>query len=364
MTTEQILKRIYNTFLKVAGLAPETFHDIILNSLDLFNRYSEELSYVYSKIQKHYLIDDPRLGQNINRCYVDNPVGLGAGFDKEGRGCNIWPILGFGHAELGSVTHIPQFGSVGKRLQRVDKDLAIVNRLGLPNKGAYHLSCYMKDYLKTTTMTGVSLAKSVEVEVSRSGSDFVSSFLMLEDNADYFTLNLSCPNSIDSATHLNDYLWLSGVIDAVQTANYFGLPIYVKLSADITIPVLTKVLDYCLLNRVSGVILSNASTHLNKYKDYKGWGLSGKPILQRSLELVSITHNYTNGRLNIIGIGGIFDADDAWEYIIRGARLVQVVSGFVYKGPWITKEINYGLLDKLDEHGFDHISEAVGSKFR
>jgi dihydroorotate dehydrogenase len=305
-----------------------------------------------------------------------NPVGLAAGFDKDGVALSSLTALGFGFIEAGTVTFHPQPGNERPRLFRLPLDKALINRAGFNNKGA-------ADFVKRVSqgkpdcVLGVSVGKSKVVDLEDAVDDYLKSFEIVYPIADYVAVNVSSPNTA-RLRELQQADQLEALLRALQTRNdklatQTGrsalLPLLVKLSPDLEKEELQQVIEVAQRHQVAGLIATNTTikrsglrTSTNKVKAFGEGGLSGAPLRPQAANVIATLYNLTRGTLPIIGVGGIFDANDAWEMIAAGASLIQVYTGFIYEGPSIAKDINDGLRRIVSREGFVSLDEAVGCR--
>src|SRR3989338_791620 len=308
-------------------------------------------------ISSAYYYCDKSLEQDILGMKIKNPVGLAAGFDKNGELVNILGKIGFGFAEIGSVTDRRCAGNPGIRLSRLPEKKSLWVHLGLNNEGAMAIYERLKKS-KRDIPIGVSIAKTncIETADNKIGiSDYCSSFKIFSKIADYIVLNISCPNAYGGEPFTNPELYdsLLSKVDKLQCEK----PIFVKISPDLSKEVLNKIIEISGHHRVHGFICSNLT---KKHNLGKG-GLSGMAVKEKSDFLISYIYRKTFGKYIIIGTGGIFSAEDAYKKIRLGANLVQLITGMIYQGPNLISEINEGLVQLLRKDGYRSISEAVGS---
>ena len=330
-------------------------------------------------IEPAFRFEDAALYQNFWGLDFKNPVGLAAGFDKNAELVQFWEALGFGFAEVGSVTARAAEGNARPRAFRLPDDRALVNRMGLGNEGAAAVARRLEDAgPRPATPLGINIAKTPETALSGADAveDYRQSFHRLAPLADYVTLNVSCPNTEDGRTFEDP-----GALDALLKAifaerdrlNLKELPILVKLSPPVTDHLLyDSMLDdtvaVALSHGVSGFVAANTapdraglSTPPERLREIGAGGLSGPPVAARSTVLVRYLYRLTDGEVPIIGVGGIDSAEAAYAKIRAGASLVQLYTGLVYEGPGLVKDIKEGLTKHLAEDGFGSVPAAVGA---
>jgi dihydroorotate dehydrogenase len=287
-----------------------------------------------------------------------NPVGLAAGLDKDGIALPAWPALGFGFVEVGTVTRHAQPGNDRPRMFRLRSSSAVINRMGFNNAGATALARRLAAQPRLPVPLGISLGKSRATPLDRAVEDYLVSFVELYPYGDYFAVNVSSPNTpgLRSLQDRDQLAELLGALRAesrnatmrsdtsTRTNAYGAKPILVKIAPDLTDHAIAELLQVCTEHAVSGVIATNttlARTGLASADVTLGQqagGLSGAPLAARAREVVAFVHRQTEGRLPIVGVGGILEADDAVRLVDAGASLVQLYTGFVYRGPRLIRE--------------------------
>lgn len=321
--------------------------------------------------QTHY--SDPRLHQSLWHCDFTHPLGLAAGFDKDGIAALAWPLLGFGFAELGTVTFHPQPGNPRPRLFRLPADQAVLNRMGFNNGGAAALANRLQGYWSQEPPAipmGINLGKSKITPLDQAVEDYVSSFQLLQHWGQYFVVNVSSPNT-PGLRSLQTQAQLSPILTALQTENTAGKPLLVKIAPDLEWDEIAAIADLAMEHQLAGIIATNTTVQRQGLKTQvvqrtgqpvaaEAGGLSGIPLKQRATAVVRFLYRHCQGQLPIVGVGGIFTAADAWERITAGASLLQVYTGWVYEGPMMVRRILAGLTAQLDAHGLDSIADAVG----
>lgn len=321
-----------------------------------------------------------------------NPVGLAAGMDKVAEAVPIWESLGFGFSELGGVTRHAQPGNDRPRMFRIIPDGALINRMGFNNPGAEAFARALERWHQSGRWprhpVGVNLGKSKITPLDAAAEDYAFSFRLLSPLADFFVVNVSSPNTpnlrqLQDRAALDDILVAlnevqgrpapdSGGVKAGETVTTAPKPILVKVAPDLGFEALDEIVELALARGLAGIVATNTTvTRPPGAGDARSrgiyaetGGLSGRPLAARSTEVIRHLYRQTRGRLPIIGVGGIFDARDAWEKITAGATLVQVYSGMVYEGPAIARSIVRGLRERLVAEGFPSLQAAVGSGAR
>jgi dihydroorotate dehydrogenase len=308
----------------------------------------------------------PMLEQEILGIRFKNPMGLAAGFDKNARLTKLMPSVGFGFMEVGSVTGEPCKGNPKKRLWRLPKSKALVVNYGLNNDGASAVCSRLSR--KPAFPVGVSIARTNSMECAdddKGIADYVKSFNACSDAGDYFTVNVSCPNSYGGQYfHRPEALdRLLGALDRIETSK----PVFLKLSPDTSSEDLDRIIFVVNKHRVHGFIISNLTKRFDSAGFARGerkgaeGGVSGKPVERLANDLISRVYRAVDGRYVIIGCGGVFGAEDAYEKIKRGASLVQLMTGMIYEGPQVIGQINKDLVRLLKKDGYSNVSQAVGA---
>jgi dihydroorotate dehydrogenase len=315
--------------------------------------------------------------ESLNRFSLDfsNPIGLAAGFDKNGEYVQELAALGFGFIEVGTVTNQPQPGNPKPRLFRLPKDRALVNRLGFNNVGAAQVAENLRRH-RPDCIVGVNIGKSRSVAIADALADYLASFEAVYEVADYIAVNVSSPNT-PNLRELQAASLLKELLRALQQRNaelaarssHKQKPLLLKIAPDLVESQLEQIVAVAIEANIAGIIATNTTIRRDglrtppaEVQKLGEGGLSGAPLRSRSNEVISLIYNLTRGRLPIIGVGGIFSAEDAWEKICAGASLIQLYTGFIYEGPGVVRRINEGLAAIMKREGFAAIDEAVGSQ--
>ncbi|MEI6427513.1 MAG: quinone-dependent dihydroorotate dehydrogenase [Pseudanabaena sp. ELA607] len=326
--------------------------------------------------------ENPQLIQQQFGLTFPNPVGLAAGFDKNAEAIDGWSSLGFGFVEVGTITAQPQPGNPPPRLFRLPADYAALNRMGFNNCGAEAIATRLRqsqqeDGLKSQSQRiplGINLGKSKVTPIADADSDYLYSFRLLQEFGDYFVVNVSSPNT-PNLRDLQATDALCRILEVLQKENHQQKPIFVKIAPDLNDADIIKIAEVSLEYGMAGLIATNTTivkeTLQTKILAETGHpivteagGISGVPVRQRSLEVIRLLWQSTNGKLPIIGVGGIFTAADAWAKIMAGACLVQVYTGWIYEGPFMVANILQGLVKLMASQGYNHISEVIGAEHR
>ena len=272
-----------------------------------------------------------------------NAVGLAAGMDKNGAALPAWPALGFGHVEVGTVTAHAQPGNDRPRLFRLRDSEAVINRMGFNNAGAAALASRLASAPKLGVPLGISLGKSKVTPLAEAVEDYLTSYNLLRPYADYIAVNVSSPNT-PGLRSLQDRDALAALLGTLVGKT----PVLVKIAPDLTEPAIAELLEVCLQYGAAGVIATNTTlardglAPADQPRASEAGGLSGRPLTERSRKVVHFVHRETGGALPIIGVGGILDPDDATRLFDAGASLVQLYTGFIYRGPALVKAVAAG----------------------
>ena len=390
---------LYQTLLRpllFSGLKtdPEWLHQQSLKVLGWMDDGSaSQLPWLLAQMERSLSLSDPRLQQQLWGLTFANPMGLAAGFDKDGIAAGLWSRFGFGFAELGTVTFQAQPGNPQPRLFRLPLDQAVLNRMGFNNQGAAALAERLRKSgrvgewergrvgeeswshppIDSSThppfTLGINLGKSKVTPLEDAAADYVGSFRLLKDLGDYFVVNVSSPNT-PGLRSLQDKAQLEPILQALQQENIHRKPLLVKIAPDLEWGAIADVIALAQQHQLAGIIATNTTIRRDGLKTQRlstgnlvaqeAGGISGVPVRQRSTEVIRFIYQETQGQLPIIGVGGVFTAEDAWEKITAGASLVQVYTGWIYEGPWMVRRVLEGLLQKLDEQGLKSIQNAVG----
>ncbi len=334
--------------------SPEIAHSLAIKALKLNN-------FPINKIVKSEILQTNFCGKKLS-----TPVGVAAGFDKNAEVYNPLFNLGFGFVEVGTITPKPQYGNPKPRVFRLEEDEALINRLGFNNSGSEEICSRMFKEPKKGIL-GINIGPNKDTE--NRTEDYISCFKKFHSLADYITINISSPNTENLRDfHKKDELnFLIKELKNEKEKLSSKVPIAVKVSPDLNneqIEIVSKIL---LEQEIEIIVVSNTSDknrdklkNINKLE--KG-GLSGKPLYHVSNNTISKFYKLLGNRVKIIGVGGVDSGEAAFEKIIRGASLVQLYTGMVYKGPGIASLIASELIDILKNKGFKNISEAVGTKY-
>ena len=339
------------------------------------NRNWPLISKIIKNLNQEFCVVDKRLHQKI--CGIDfcNPVGLAAGFDKNGNAANIWRDFGFGFAEIGTVTKFSQSGNPKPRLFRLAKEEAALNRMGFNNNGAENL---VKNFLKQSldlkknrknNCLGINFGKSKITSLSKAKEDYLTSLKLLIPYCDYAAINVSSPNT-EGLRKLQDPILLKEILKEVKTLDNCP-PLFVKIAPDLSYKDIEAICRLIHDENIDGIIATNTSLdrlgleqrmikQTGLLLSEENGGLSGRPLQIKANQIIRYIHNIDKN-INLIGVGGIDSPKSAWERICSGASLVQIYTGWIYKGPQLVPNILNGILKQLNTHKLSNIREAIGS---
>jgi dihydroorotate dehydrogenase len=291
--------------------------------------------------------DFPSLERKLFGLTFPNPIGLAAGFDKNADGVTVWPQLGFGFMELGTITPRPQPGNPKPRIFRLPAEQGLVNRLGFPNIGAEEVARRLEKIKESgrwpRTPVGLNLGKNKDTPLAEAGRDYVTCFRRTRELADYFVVNVSSPNT-PGLRELQGGAFLDSILGPLRDEDPTAkLPLLIKIAPDLTEVQIADVVNAAEKYRLAGIVATNTTIDKTGLSVQEEGGASGRPLTARSTEIIRTVHRLTGGRMPIIGVGGIFNAADAREKLEAGASLLQIYTSFVYEGPLIVRRICEGL---------------------
>ena len=326
---------------------PEEVHNFILNSASKYTFLYPVLKFLYSPAKNSDI--------EIVNLVFKNKIGLAAGFDKNGIAIKFWESLGFSHIEVGTVTPLPQSGNPKPRIFRLKKDNALINRLGFNNKGADEINRNILEAKKSVGkefIIGVNIGKNKDTPIKDAFSDYEICFEKLYDAADYFTVNISSPNT-EGLRILHEEIYLDNLLSGLQKLNAdisklksSSLKcIFLKIAPDLNHEMVESVYKLAVKNKITGIIATNTTVQRPKltYDNNEPGGLSGKPLRAMSEKILKklneLNKKYSENPLILIGVGGVFSKKDFDDKIKHGATLVQLYTGFIYEGPGILKKL-------------------------
>ncbi len=318
---------------------PERVHCLAIATLETMSRFPWLLNLVPP-------ISDQRLVKEVFGIRFPNPIGLAAGFDKNGVALPAWEALGFGFVEIGTITAQGQPGNPVPRIFRIPEMEALINRLGFNNEGAEIIGGRLERLRQSSRWpkipVGINIGKTKVVPFEEATLDYVESFRRLQELGDYFVLNVSSPNT-PGLRKLQEKGAIGGLFQAIQRENQ-RKPLLVKIAPDLTREQVDDILALAKEHQLAGIIATNTTTDQQTIPDKKRQpgGLSGKPLRTRSLEI--LRHIRRQSSLPVISVGGIMNADDARERFDAGAELIQLYTGFVYHGPRLLRDVAESLV--------------------
>lgn len=343
---------MYRFFIKplLFSIQPEKAHYLATDLLTFFSA----IPGIPALIRAIYNFKHPKLEQELFGLKFKNPVGLAAGFDKDARWFNQLSNLGFGFIEIGTLTPKGQIGNPKPRLFRIPEDEGLINRMGFNNLGAEDAIKRLKNR-KTNIIIGGNIGKNTATHNDDALEDYIFNFNTLHDYVDYFVVNVSCPN-VKDLTKLQDtpfLIKLLGDLKQINTTKKKPKPILLKIAPDLNNSQLDEVIEIVAQTKINGIIATNTTTSRENLttnqatiSQIANGGLSGKPVKERSTEVIRYLAEKSNKAFPIIGVGGIHTPEDAIEKLEAGADLVQIYTGFIYEGPSIIKNINKAIVQK------------------
>jgi len=322
---------------------PETAHNLTFSAIS----FLRHIPFARAIIRAIYKKESPSLKREVFGIEFPNPVGLAGGLDKNGEFYNDMANFGFGFVEIGSLTPLPQDGNAKPRCFRVPQDKALINRFGINNKGVRNAVEHLKKE-RPEVIVAANISKNTNSINEDAAKDYESAFALLYDFVEMFVVNVSCPNVV-GLTSLQDISFLSDIVDKLLSLRMYYdnyRPILLKVSPDLAHEQLDDIIDYCLRSGIDGLVAGNTTRSRegltisqDKIDKIGNGGMSGAPVHKKNLELVRYIHAKTEGKLPIIGVGGIMSEEDAKEMIDAGASLVEIYTGFIYEGPALIKRI-------------------------
>ena len=378
---------LYNSLIRhlLFRLSSETAHEFGIETLKigLGSKFAQNL------VEKRFACNEfgelKRFGLTFK-----NPFGIAAGFDKNAVVANQLCALGFGFIEVGTVTYRPQKGNPKPRLFRLPQDSALINRAGFNNFGAARAVERLKRS-RPNCVLGVNIGKNKDVPNEQAIENYLQSLDLAHEVADYIAVNVSSPNTpnlreLQKADALEELLrelqkrnevlssnssWQSTTNKPTEVGTQNLKPVLVKIAPDLNDAEIESIVDICLRLKLDGVIATNTTvsrkglqTSADEVEKIGNGGLSGKPLREQSNQVIKKIFQISKGKLPIIGVGGIFTAEDAFEKIAAGASLLQAYTGFIYQGFSFARDVNFGLAKILREKGFKDLDEAIGSSHK
>lgn len=335
-------------------LDPERAHSLA----EWYLRCVAPLPLMQDLLAARYCVVDERLHTQVAGMEFYNPVGLSAGFDKNGTMIKGLSSLGFGFLELGTITQAPQSGNSKPRLFRFVEEQSLQNAMGSNNQGSLEISKRLHKFYPYSIPLGINVGKNKVIAQSDSLKNYENVLLDFIDVGDYFVFNLSSPNT----PNLRELQNVNFVQELFKMArSHTSKPLFVKLSPDMEVQKMLKVAEMSIASGASGIIATNTTTDYSLIEGARDiGGISGLALREKSRELFGILSEAFFGKTTLISVGGINNAQEAYERIKLGASLIQVFSAMIFEGPRFCRSINQGLLECLERDGFTHINEALG----
>ncbi|MBN2893132.1 MAG: quinone-dependent dihydroorotate dehydrogenase [Bacteroidales bacterium] len=337
---------IYKFFIKplLFKMQPEKAHKVIFNFLKLpGSNFFLKLLFKFESKTLHF---------EKSNFKVNNPIGLAAGLDKDGEVINQLGNIGFGFVEIGTVTPLAQPGNPKPRLFRLVKDQALINRMGFNNNGAASMVEKLKK-IKPNTTIGINLGKNKITPLEDAHNDYVKSFELLFDFGDYFVVNVSSPNT-PNLRQLQDKEFLRKILKELQQINLSKpnqKPLFIKIAPDLSHQQIDEIIEIVVEEKLTGIIATNTtierknlSLTKQEIENYGSGGLSGKPLKEKSTEIIRYIKSKINDSIVLIGVGGIFDIKDIEEMLSAGADVVQIYTSFIYEGPGVVKKLKKAMI--------------------
>ncbi len=349
---------LYNLFRPlIFKIEPEKAHNLAINFLKFCPRAATifTLNHNYKNLQ-----------QKLWDIDFTNPIGMAAGFDKNAEVVATLEKFGFGFVEAGTVTPKPQAGNEKPRIFRLQEDLAIINRLGFNNFGA---EFFEKNLPKISVPLGINIGKNKDTEEAL--NDYLPLLEKFYQKATYITVNISSPNTknlrdLQNENHLDLFLSeISKKKNELKNTHQKNTPILLKVAPDLSLGEQEKIAEIVLKNQIDGMIISNTTIdrnlNLKSAQSHENGRLSGTPLFKKSNEVLKNFYKLTNGKIPLVGVGGISCADDVYEKIACGASLVQIYSAFIYQGFGLVEKIKKELSAKLENQGIQNVNQLIGT---
>ena len=346
------------------SLDPEQAHDLTLGKMHLASKQP----WVVAQIEKFFAAKVPSLPVQCMGLDFDHPVGLAAGLDKDARALPVFSALGFSGVELGTVTPKPQPGNDKPRMFRLLEDEGLINRMGFNSAGVEQ---FLHNIQRTdkSAVVGINVGKNAVTPIEDAHFDYVSAMQRVYSQADYITINISSPNTKSLRDLQNEefldnlLLQISKARSKCEKVHKRRVPVALKVAPDLHTDEIETIADLLLSHQFDALIASNTTitrpdSLQSKYRSEEG-GLSGAPVKELATETIRQFYRLLQGRVQIIGVGGIATVDDAWDKLLAGADYLQVYTQFIYQGPAMIKDIVAGLKRRVSAQGFDSLADAM-----
>ncbi len=347
-------------------MSAETAHHVMVDGMAVVQKIPGMQGFIHTM----YGVEGvPELAQTIWGIPFHSPIGLAAGMDKDAAAVPMFSSMGFGFVEVGTVTPQPQPGNHLPRVFRLPPDCALINRMGFNNKGAASMVNNLQRLKKRRIPVAVNVGKNKNTPNEEAVNDYVECIRQLYAYGDFFVVNISSPNTPDlrKLQHGEELSsLLSSIVNELKKHNdEAGLnkPVLVKIAPDLKEEELKSIVETIMNSGSDGLIATNTTLSregLTHALASEIGGLSGLPLQQRSTEMIRLAYTFSEGKLPIVGSGGVFSSEDAYEKIRAGASLVEIYTGLVYEGPGINRQLYKGLGELLKRDGFTHISQVIG----
>ena len=339
-------------------LDPEEAHTIV----EKLSTYISKSPYLLKKIENIYRYEDKILSQHLLGTTFKNPVGVGAGFDKNAKMIEVLDAIGFGFVEFGTVTPKPQEGNAKPRLFRYPKYNSIQNAMGFNNDGLDEVKKRVKELYPYKIPLGANIGKNKTTSQEDAIRDYEELILGFDNICDYFVINISSPNT-PGLRDLQNESFIKELFSMATKKS--SKPILLKIAPDLNVDEALNLSNQAIKYGASGIIATNTTIDYSLLPNAKNFGgLSGEVLKQKSYKLFKEIGREFYKKTTLISVGGIDSAQEAYKRIKAGASLIEILTPLIFKGPLLVHEINSGLAKLLREDGFNHIREAVGSDFR
>lgn len=350
-----MLEKISSLLLK---LQPENAHSVVEFCL----RNLAVLPIVQDILAHNFVLRDSRLANTLLDLSFDNPVGLAAGFDKNATMCRGLSLLGFGFLEIGTITQNPQSGNPKPRIFRFLQERSLQNCMGFNNQGVQNVTKHLQSITPFCLPLGINIGKNKIIAQDDSLRNYENALKGLLAYGDYFVLNVSSPNT-PQLRDLQNKEFIGSLCNMARS--YTDKPIFIKLSPDMHTQDLLEVIQQAIDNGVSGIIATNTTTNYSLLQGSKEeGGISGEALREYAKDVFRTITKEFFGKTLLISVGGIANAQEAYERLKMGASLIQVYTGLIYEGPGLIRDINLGILGLMSQDGFEHISQVIGSDYR
>ena len=346
-------------------LPPELAHRLAMTGLELVSRFEAFCRFLRDRAIRRV---SPVLATSFAGIKVIHPLGLAAGLDKDALTVPAFFALGFAAVEVGTLTPKAQPGNPTPRLFRIPEHRALINRMGFNNHGALAASKHLKSMSEKWGPLGINIGKNKSTLLENAAEDYLQCVDLLALSADYLVLNASSPNT-PQLRELQEPAQLKGLLQTVRgrlDEIKASCPLFLKIAPDLSPEALDDLVDVALECKIQGIVATNTTVERpfkHRHADQAG-GMSGGPLTDRSTETIRRIWCRAGGQLSIIGVGGVFSAEDAYEKLCAGASFVQIYTGLVYEGPGLISTLLEGLLTLIRRDGFATLHQAIGSRAR